>query len=287
MDDSSGRIGLYIKENQQAKAKARELEAWLVERGISVISKVTTPPAPDITKAPQEKAPDDLSLMVALGGDGTFLSAARYLGTASVPILGVKFGEVGFLSEITHDRLFEAMEAILKGDYQTRARTRLLVTVKDGDQTLVEQTVLNDAVVTNGALARLANIHTSVNGKYLTTYRADGLIVATPTGSTAYCLAAGGPIVHPEVPAVILAPICPFTLTNRPLIVPDSSAISLHLEKPVGDVTLSFDGQAGLKINEKHEIVITRSPYPTNMVKVGGQHYFDVLKTKLRWGGGP
>ena len=163
---------------------------------------------------------------------------------------------------------------------------RLLVRVIRNEKERAAETVLNDVVINRGALARLASIDTYINSLYLTTYRADGLIVATPTGSTAYSLAAGGPVIHPSVPAIIMTPICPFTLTNRPLIIPDSSAVNINLEKGSSDIILTFDGQEGLEINDRDTISVTKSPHPINMITVPDQDYFDVLKAKLRWSGG-
>ena len=163
---------------------------------------------------------------------------------------------------------------------------RLHVKVMQGERQLISETVLNDIVINKQALARLAHIDTYINDHYITTYSADGLIVATPTGSTAYSLAAGGPIVQPEVPGIVLTPICPFTLTNRPLIIADSACIKIRLGKKSKDVMLTFDGQAGFEINEDHTIVISKSPHPINMITMTKQTYFDVLKAKLRWSGG-
>ena len=146
--------------------------------------------------------------------------------------------------------------------------------------------MLNDVVINRGALARLAHIETYINDLYLTTYSADGLIVATPTGSTAYSLAAGGPVIHPAVPAIILTPICPFTLTNRPLIVPESANIKIRLAKGASDIVLTFDGQKGLEINDQDEIVIQKGPHPIHLITLPERQYFDILKNKLKWSGG-
>ena len=144
---------------------------------------------------------------------------------------------------------------------------------------------MNDIVINKGALARLARIKTYINDRYLTTFRADGLIVSTPTGSTGYSLAAGGPIIHPTVPGIVITPICPFTLTNRPIIVPDSVCINLRLDKSASDIMLTFDGQAGLEITEKDTIIVRKGCQPIQMITLPDRHYFDVLKTKLRWSG--
>ncbi len=277
-------IGLVVKADAKAQEKAADLETWLTGKGVHVIRK--PPPSHPGTLEADEPAPSSLSCVLVLGGDGTFLSAVAWIGDQDIPVLGVKFGEVGFLAEITEEDLFPAMEAILKGAFSIEKRMRLLVTVKRSGKPIAKKKVLNDVVINKGALARLAHIKTSVNDRYLTTYSADGLIVATPTGSTAYSLAAGGPIIHPAVPAVIMTPICPFTLTNRPLIIPDTACISIQLAKRATHVMLTFDGQAGIEIHEQDEIRVEKARHPVSMIALPGQHYYDLLKNKLRWSGG-
>jgi NAD+ kinase len=282
------KIGIVVKTDPGVAAKADALERWLAARGVQIIRKDGTPPHRH--RAPAEtadsRAPSDLFCIFVLGGDGTFLSAVRWIGDQNIPILGVKFGEVGFLAEIAEDRLFPVAESILNGPFTTRARMRLKVSVVRDDADRETETVLNDVVINKGALARLAQIDTRIDGRYLTTYRADGLIIATPTGSTAYSLAAGGPVIHPAVPAVIMTPICPFTLTNRPLIIPDGSRITLRLVKGSTDIMLTFDGQRGLPIDDRDTIVVRQSHHPIHMIIEPGQSYYDVLKAKLRWSGG-
>ena len=280
------KVGIVVKEDIEAKRKADELEHWLRSRNIDIVSKENLPPKRRVSDKDKIVAPPDLFCVFVLGGDGTFLSAVRWIGDQNIPILGVKFGEVGFLAETVEDNLFSAAESVLNNQFLTESRMRLLVKVTRKEKELVCETVLNDIVINKGALARLAHIETYINDHYLTTYSADGLIVATPTGSTAYSLAAGGPVIHPAVPAILMTPICPFTLTNRPLIVPDSAGIKIKLEKKSSDIMLTFDGQAGLEINEEHTIIIQKSLYPVKMITLPDQHYFDVLKAKLRWSGG-
>ena len=283
---SEKKAGIVVKEDIEAKRKADELEHWLRSKDIDVVSKENLPPKPSVAEKDNLFAPPDLFCVFVLGGDGTFLSAVRWIGDQNIPILGVKFGEVGFLAETVEDNLFSAVESVLNHQFLTESRMRLLVKVTRKEKELVCETVLNDIVINKGALARLAHIETYINDHYLTTYSADGLIVATPTGSTAYSLAAGGPVIHPAVPGILMTPICPFTLTNRPLIIPDSACIKIKLEKKSSDIILTFDGQAGLEINEKHTIIIQKSLYPVKMITLPDQHYFDVLKAKLRWSGG-
>lgn len=281
------RIGIVVKSDFRAGKKADELEQWLRKRDVDVVRKQSPPPRgvrPE-NQAP-DSAPDDLCCIFVLGGDGTFLSAVRWIGDQAIPVLGVKFGEVGFLAEIAESNLYAVADLIVKNQFTTRPRMRLLVDVERGGQLRASETVLNDVVINKGALARLATIDTSIDEQYLTTYRADGLIIATPTGSTAYSLAAGGPVVHPAVPAVVMTPICPFTLTNRPVIVPDTAVITIKLKKQSSDIMLTFDGQVGLEIDAKDTITVRKGQHPIHMISVPNQHYFDVLKAKLRWSGG-
>jgi NAD+ kinase len=231
-------------------------------------------------------APSDLFCVFVLGGDGTFLSAVRWIGNQNIPVLGVKFGEVGFLAETTEENLYPVAESILNNNFTTTPRMRLLVEVSRDQKEYSREIVLNDVVINKGALARLAHIKTFINDQFLTTFKADGLIVATPTGSTAYSLAAGGPIIHPAVPGIILTPISPFTLTNRPLIVPSSVCVKVCLQEGSSDIMLTFDGQAGLDICEQDTITIRKSRHPVHLITLPDQDYFDLLKTKLRWSGG-
>jgi NAD+ kinase len=280
------RIGLFVKNEDKAEEKADELENWLKLKEFDVLRKEGIPSGLKLVGKTISTAPPDLLCIFVLGGDGTFLSAVRWIGDQSIPILGVKFGEVGFLAEIAEDKLFAVAEKIINKEFEITPRMRLQVELQRRKEIFVQETVLNDVVINKGALARLAHIRTYINGQYLTTYKADGLIVATPTGSTAYSLAAGGPILHPGVPAIIMTPISPFTLTNRPLIIPDSACITIRLEEKSEDIMLTFDGQAGLEIDEVDTIIVRKGKYPINMIIMPDQEYFDVLKAKRRWSGG-
>lgn len=280
------KIGIVVKADKKAGKKADELEKWLRDRRVEIIRQESLPPGRQHFGKSVSFAPSDLFCVFVLGGDGTFLSAVRWIGDQDIPILGVKFGEVGFLSETVEESLFSVAESILNNEFTTQPRTRLLVSVTRSGQKIAEETVLNDVVINKGTLARLAHIKTYIDDHYLTTYRADGLIISTPTGSTAYSLAAGGPVIHPSVPAIIMTPICPFTLTNRPLIISDSATVKIRLEKKSSDIMLTFDGQEGLKISDQDTITIQKGSRPINMITMPDQHYFDVLKAKLRWSGG-
>jgi len=279
-------IGLVVKTDPEAEAKADELERWLAKRRIRATRIKSPKPEQRRPRDAGAGAPPDLDCVFVLGGDGTFLSAARWIGDHNIPILGIKFGQVGYLAAVPAESLFPAVDAVLENALVTETRMRLFVEIlRDGDA-LVKEAVLNDVVVNKGALARLSHIQTDIDGRYLTTYSADGLIIATPTGSTAYSLAAGGPVLHPAVPGIILTPICPFTLTNRPLIVPDTSEITLRLDEKSSDMMLTMDGQEGFDVGSRDVIRVRKHPHPLKMLTLPGQRYYDVLKAKLRWSGG-
>ena len=280
------KVGLFVKKDKQAAKKAGEFESWLTQKNIEVVRRESSPPGIHSATNNRVVAPQDLFCVFVLGGDGTFLGAVRWVGDSRIPVLGVKFGKIGFLAETAAKNLFAAAANILDNDYTINRRMRLDVQVMREGKEIISETVLNDIVINRGALARLASIVTYINGEYLTTFKADGLIVATPTGSTAYSLAAGGPVIHPDVPGIIISPICPFTLTNRPLIVPDAIEIKLKLETGASDIMLTFDGQKGLDITDKDTITVRKSPHPLNMIALPDRHYFNVLKAKLRWSGG-
>lgn len=278
-------IGLVVKPDANARQQADALEQWLQGKGCDVV-RMASDASPLANARPGKSVPPtDLSCVVVLGGDGTFLSAVRWLGDHQVPLLGIKFGEVGFLAEAAEEQLYQAVEAVLNDQYTTRPRMRLDVEVWLAGERVAHEVVLNDVVINKGALARLALIKTHVNDRYLTDYRADGLIVATPTGSTAYSLSAGGPIMHPLVPGILITPICPFTLTNRPMIVPDTARIKIQLTEKSADIMLTFDGQVGMPIDERHTIIVRKADCPVHLIALPGRGFFDVLRTKLKWSG--
>jgi NAD+ kinase len=279
------KIGIVVKPDKMAEKNAFELEKWLKAKNVEVVlRKISTH---ELNEHVDElsSAPSDLFCIFVLGGDGTFLSAARWIRNQNIPIIGVKFGNVGFMAEITEDNLFTVAEDILNNRFSIEPRMRLQAKVIRDESMVACETILNDIVINKGALARLAHITTYINEQYLTSYRSDGLIVSTPTGSTAYSLAAGGPIIHPVIPGIIMTPICPFTLTNRPLMVPENVCIKIKLAKKSSDIMLTFDGQKGLEIDERDTIIVEKSNHPISMIKTEGQNYYDVLKTKLKWSG--
>lgn len=269
-------IGIVIKNEAHAQAKARELVQRFGTRCVVIDTRHTS----------LSQLPDPLSCIIVLGGDGTFLSVARFIENKGIPLMGVKYGEVGFLAETTEEKLYEAVDSLVNGNYIIQERARLDIKVIRNGEQIIDVDVLNDAVINKAALSRLASCAVYLDDTYLTTYRADGLIVATPTGSTAYSLAAGGPVVHPAVPSIILTPICPFTLTNRPLLIPDSTRVEIRLQGSPEDMILTLDGQEGFEMDPKDKIFIKKSRNPIRMISFEDDSYFKVLKTRLKWSGG-
>ncbi|MFW6011475.1 MAG: NAD(+)/NADH kinase [Desulfosalsimonas sp.] len=280
-------IGLFVKRDKAARDKADELAEWFRQRGIEVVRRDSFQPRLGLDdNRDKEVDAGNIACVFVLGGDGTFLSASRWIGDAGIPMIGVKFGDIGFLAEISEDAVFSAAEAVISREFTIESRTRLQVEIIRNGEPYVRETVLNDVVINKGVLARLANIDAYIDEHYLTTYRSDGLIVATPTGSTAYSLAAGGPVVHPAVEGFIVTPICPFTLTNRVLVVPNSSRIKIRPGEKASDIVATFDGQEGVELDSSDEIIMEKSRFPLQLIKLPGYNYFDILKAKLRWSGG-
>lgn len=231
-----------------------------------------------------EHVGEDTDLIIVLGGDGTLLSASRHLKGKEVPILGVNLGGLGFLTEISAEELPSILGKVIKGDFDVSKRSMLLVTVKRGKDHVFEFSILNDAVITKDALARIIDIETFVNDEYLTTYKGDGLIFSTPTGSTGYSLAAGGPLLYPSLTNIIVTPICPHMLTNRPIILPEGVTAKAVLSSREEKVLLTIDGQIGFPLEYGDEVIVKRSPYTAGLVKSFSKGYFEILRTKLKWG---
>ncbi len=227
---------------------------------------------------------EKIDILIVLGGDGTLLSAARALGGNRVPILAVNLGGLGFLTSVTLDELYPLLEHVLAGKHRTSERMMLDAEILRNGQSAERQCALNDAVGNKGALARMLDFDVSVNGDAVGRYRADGIIVATPTGSTAYSLAAGGPIVDPDLDAFIITPICPHMLTNRPLVIPGTAKIELDFAAADDPVYLTLDGQIGFELKDNDRVVISKSSNRVALVRPPSKTYFEVLRSKLRWG---
>ena len=263
------------------------LIAWLAERDIQVFTDQETrlssdPPAPPAVA--REVLGDKIDLLIVLGGDGTLLSGARAMQGKRAPILAVNLGGLGFLSSVTLEEMYPALESVLSGSYKVSERMTLESEIHRGGRVAERQTALNDAVVAKTALARMLELDLHVDGAHVTRYRADGLIVATPTGSTAYSLAAGGPIVDPRLRAFVITPICPHMLANRPLVVPDTSRVEVQVIEAAEQVHLTLDGQVGFDLQPGDRVVVTRSQHHVLLVQPPHKTYFEVLRSKLRWG---
>ena len=286
------RIGVVVKPHQpDALATLCQLTVWLNARGIKLIGgprvdreriEYETGCAVDVVK--DEELADLIDLMVVLGGDGTMIATARMLGDKEVPVIGVNYGGLGYLAEFPIEQLFPALESIFAGQYCVQRRVMLRVELRRGEELVTKNRVLNDVVMNKSALARIIEIEAYLNEQFVNRFRADGLIVATPTGSTAYNLSAGGPILFPSMNAVVLTPICPFTLSNRPIVVPDDSMIEVRLKTRNEEVALTLDGQVGFPLQANDRIVIRKSKTTFNLVQPANKNYFDVLRDKLRWG---
>ncbi|TLN18296.1 NAD(+) kinase [bacterium] len=223
-------------------------------------------------------------LLVVLGGDGTFLSAVRYLGGMEIPVMGVNLGALGFLTEIAVEEIFQALEGLIRDEGLVEKRMTLAGEIIRGGEVIERFTVLNDVVFSKGALARISELGVWVDGLFLTLYRADGLIISTPTGSTAYSLSAGGPIVHPALPAIVLSPICPHAMSHRPIILGPQSVVEVRLKEMNGEVVVTLDGQSGLALEQNDMVRVHRSASSVLLVRAPGRDYFSLLRTKLMWG---
>jgi len=291
-NSSIKRIGIVLKPHQPDALKTMcELTTWLAQRGITLVG------GPEIERARieqetgcavEEVATEELAakvdLILVLGGDGTMIAAARLLGDTEVPVLGVNYGGLGYLAEFRIEELYAALESILAGNYRVDKRVMLDVKLLRGDDEVSSNRVLNDVVINKSALARIIEIEAYLNQQFVNSFRADGLIVSTPTGSTAYNLSAGGPVIFPSMNAVVITPICPFTLSNRPIVVPDDAVIELLLKTEQEDVALTLDGQVGFPLKVDDRVVIRKSKTIFHLVQPSNRNYFDVLRDKLRWG---
>jgi NAD+ kinase len=272
--------------HQQAKDVVPPLLDWLKQRHVEVFVDQDTQACSDTKSSflSREDLARNIDLLIVLGGDGTLLSGARALGGKKVPILAVNLGGLGFLSSVTLDELYPVLENVLANGHQTSERMMLEAKVLREGRVVEQQNALNDAVITKTALARMLEFDVLINGAPVTRYRADGLIVATPTGSTAYSLAAGGPIVDPHLDALLVTPICPHMLTNRPLVIPDTSCVEIDVAATEEPVYLTLDGQVGLRLDLHDRVSVTQSLNRVLLVQPRRKTYFDVLRSKLRWG---
>lgn len=286
------RIGIVLKPHQpEALETICELVVWLAERDIKLVGgpeiereRIQHQTGCAVEEVSVDKLVTDVDLMLVLGGDGTMIATARMIGDHEVPVLGVNYGGLGYLAEFRIEELYSALESILAGNYRLDKRVMLAVELIRGGDSLTTNRVLNDVVINKSALARIIEIEAFFNRQFVNSFRADGLIVSTPTGSTAYNLSAGGPVIFPSMNAVVVTPICPFTLSNRPIVVPDNAEIELILKTDQEEVALTLDGQVGFPLKVEDRVMIRKSRTTFNLIQPSNRNYFDVLRDKLRWG---
>ena len=281
------RVGIVAKPDApRAPEVVTRLVDWLTERGIDVtLEKETAGIVPAVRAAAANKAelPGLSDLLIVLGGDGTLLSMARAVGDLGVPILGVNLGGLGFLTATTLDEMLPSLEAAVEGRMVVEDRLMLVARVFRNGTAVCEHMALNDMVITKSAMSRIISLAVSVEGEYATAYRADGLIISTPTGSTAYSLSAGGPILFPTADAIVLTPICSHTLTNRPIVIPASHRIEVTVHSDQ-EIMLTVDGQVGVGLRERDVVQIVKAAAHIRLVRFPQKDFFSVLRTKLKWG---
>jgi NAD+ kinase len=278
-------VGVISKPNAAAAGGlVPRLMEWLQQRGIAARIDQETAIYAGGTGMPRDVVPEGCDLVIVLGGDGTLLSAARAIGRREIPLFPVNLGGLGFLTAITIEEVFPELERALRGEHRVAKRRLLNTEVQRGNQVVASYDALNDAVLTKSDIARMIDLDVHVDNQFVCAYKADGLIISTPTGSTAYSLSAGGPIIFPSVPAICLTPICPHMLTNRPVIVPETSIIRVISRGPGESVYLTIDGQVGKPIQEGDTLVCHSTQYSLHLVRPPRQMFFDVLRQKLKWG---
>jgi NAD+ kinase len=280
-------VGICSKPHSAPAASvAPELVSWLRSRGIGIRADLETAgyAGGGVEGMPRAEVPEGCDLIVVLGGDGTLLSAARAIGKREIPLFPVNLGGLGFLTAITVGELFPELERAFCGRHRIGKRKLLSIEVLRDGQTIASYEALNDAVLAKSSIARIIDLDTYVDDQFVCAYKADGLIIATPTGSTAYSLSAGGPIIYPSVPTICLTPICPHMLTNRPVLVPETSVIKALSRGPDESVYLTIDGQVGNPIHQGDAVVCRSSKYSLKLIRPPHMMFFDVLRQKLKWG---
>lgn len=288
---SISRVGIVAKVRLLAVVPhLREIAAWLDAHGVETIFEAETAALADLGAHRRTASRDELASMVdlllVLGGDGTLLSVADRISHAGrdIPILGVNFGHLGFLTELAWPDVYATLEQALAGTAAIDERMMLRATVRRNGEQVAERVALNDVVITRGALSRIIDLSVSVGGEFVAHFNADGLIISTPTGSTAYNLSAGGPILHPDVDALVLTPIAPHMLSNRPVVIPATREVRVqpHLTDPSQEVVLTLDGQSGFAMAQHDVVTVTRSA-PARLIQAASHSYFEVLRKKLKW----
>ncbi|HEX3372392.1 MAG TPA: NAD(+)/NADH kinase [Candidatus Acidoferrales bacterium] len=281
-------VGIISRPRREDVARVvPPLVNWLQAHGAKVICDSETgdciQPLAAQTKK-REDIPESSDLLIVLGGDGTLLSAARLTAECGVPVLAVNLGGLGFLTTVPQDEIYSILEELFEGKHRVSERVMLDAEIIRAGNVIRRQTALNDAVLNKAALARIMDLELRVDGEYVTTYKSDGLIISTPTGSTAYSLAAGGPIVYPSVEAFVVSPICPHTLTNRPIVIPDSATIEIDFKAEDDAVFLTLDGQIGIELVRGDHIRVRKAANKLMLVRPARKTYYQILRSKLKWG---
>jgi len=280
-------VALISKPGKPELAKALpELLSRLAKAGVrALVDPETAVYVPEQQVVARTEIPDHHpDLVIVLGGDGTLLAAARAVARTEIPLLAVNLGSLGFLTEVPMSELYTTFEAVQQNRGLRDSRAMLQCQVKRREDTVAEYLALNDVVVTKSAIARIIEVDVAVNGKFVSNFKADGVIVSTPTGSTAYSLAAGGPVLEPTVDAFVITPVSPHALTSRPIVLKDSSEISISVRESSEPTTLTVDGQVGMQLLDGDRIICYKSKHKVHLVRMPGRSFFDVLRTKLKWG---
>jgi len=280
------KIGIIVKPNKpEAKDILEKLVLWVESHHLEAVLDVDTANIVN-KKSPYQKSQifSQVDMIIVLGGDGTLLSVARLTINNGIPILGVNLGGLGFLTEVTLDELYPTLEKIITGEFIIDERMMLMTHIHRQGERLAQSPVLNDVVINHGVVARMIILDIYVNSQFVTSLRGDGLIISTPTGSTAYALSAGGPIIHPTVNAIILTPICPHTLTNRPIVIPDNVKIEVILRTEDEGVMVTFDGQVVFSLKKEDIIEVRTAETKVKLIRSKDKNYYEVLRKKLKWG---
>ena len=279
------KIGIICKPGRKEPQEIlQELLPLLRQKGCEIFVDAETAAALNMNGFSRDEIASLVDLVFVLGGDGTMLNVSRLVAEKGIPILGINLGSLGFITEVNRDEIFSTVDKMLNGGCAIEERLMLSAAIHREGKKIADYTVLNDVVINKGALARIIDLETNIDGNYVTTFKADGLIISTPTGSTAYSLSAGGPILYPTLESIVLTPICSHTLTNRPIVLPDHSKIEIIIKSLSEDVFLTLDGQVGFSLRMNDVITISKAHYKTKLLLPFERNYFKVLRTKLKWG---
>ncbi|OGW51549.1 MAG: NAD(+) kinase [Nitrospirae bacterium RBG_19FT_COMBO_42_15] len=280
------KIGIIIKPRKpEAKDVLNKLITWLESHKIEAVLDVDTANIVNIkSKYQKSQIASLVDMIIVLGGDGTLLGVARLTIEKGIPILGVNLGGLGFLTEVTLDELYPTLEKVINGEFIIDERMMLMTHIHRQGETLAQSPVLNDIVINHGIVARMIILDIFVNSQFVTSLRGDGLIISTPTGSTAYSLSAGGPIIHPTVSAIMLTPVCPHTLTNRPIVIPSNVKIEAILKTEDEGAMVTFDGQVGFSLKKEDIVEVHSAEARIKLIRSPEKNYYEVLRKKLKWG---